>query len=484
MAIIKHIAIHQSPKNVIRYILNGKKTDEMKFATGLCCTLDLETANKEMAMVFEQFAKQRFYKKSLDRNSTQKEKIRLHHYIQSFAPGEITPEEAHKIGVEWAEKVFGREHQVIVTTHTDRSHIHNHFAVAAYDLNGKAWHDNKTTLQRCRDISDKICKAHGLSIIENPKYRADRKYGDWLARKNRTSWKQRLCDDIDKLILREDVRSVQDLSERLREKGYVVTLGKYLSVKAAKNRKAVRTLRLGDGYGIEELRYRIENKDREMSLSAVAMYQGIQREYALCLRELQITFYRRPENSHNITYSELRKNTEMLTYLCDNNINAVSDFENLVNATADKADRLKKEREELLQNIEEKEKVVQDGARYLELVRIKFPTFEQLNEMSKLSYMTKYRLRSETDIDVIRQKLSDLKAELAETDKSIEAAEKEKLEAGRNYQTYLRQMQSDYDFILEKLKREQEEIKQAEQEQQREQQRQNRQERSRNQYYI
>ena len=481
MAIIKHIAIHQSPKNVIRYILNGKKTDEMKFATGLCCTLDLETANKEMAMVFEQFAKQRFYKKSLNNNSGSKEKIKLHHYIQSFKPNEVTPEEAHKIGVEWEEKVFGREHQVIVTTHTDRSHIHNHFAVAAYDLDGKAWHDNKTTLQRCRDISDKICKSHGLSIIEKPKYRADHKYGDWLARKNQTSWKQRLCDDIDKIILREDVRSVQDLSERLREKGYIVTLGKYLSVKVAKNRKAVRTLRLGDGYGIEELRYRIENKDQEMSLSAIAMYQGIQCEYALCLRELQITFYRKPENIYNVTYSELRKNTEMLTYLCENNIHSVSDFENTVNSAAEKSDRLKKEREELLQRIAEREKVVQDGARYLELVRIKIPTSEQLDEMSKLSYMTKYRLRSEADIDVIRQKLADLKSELAETDKSIEAAEKEKLEAGRNYKTYLRQMQSDYDHILDKLRHEQEEIKQAEQEQQREQRQQ---ERSRNQYYI
>ena len=101
--------------------------------------------------------------------------------------------------------------------------------------------------------------------------------------------------------------------------------------------------------------------------------------------------------------------------------------------------------------------------------------------MSKLSYMTKYRLRSEADIDVVRQKLADLKAELAETDKSIDTAEKEKSEAGRNYQTYLRQMQSDYDRILDKLRREQEEIKQAEQEQQREQRQQ---EKSRNQYYI
>ena len=469
MAIIKHIAVHQSPLKFIRYILNGNKTDEMKYATGLCCNANVKSAYMEMGASFEFFSGERFYKKSLDSNSAQKEKIRLHHYIQSFKPNEVTPEEAHKIGVEWARKVFGENHKVIVTTHIDRLHIHNHFAVAAYDQDGKAWYDNKTTLKRCRDISDKICKAHGLSVIEKPKYRADHKYGDWLARKNGTSWKQRLCDDIDNLILQDNVKSVADLAERLREKGYIVSLRKYLSVKAAKNRKAVRTFRLGDGYGIEELQYRIENKDQEISLSAVARYHGIQREYALCLRELQITFYRKPENSYHTTYSELRKNAELLTYLCDNNIRSVSDFENLVNAAAEKSDNLKKDRERLLRSIEEKEKVVQDGERYLTLVKIKIPTADQLDELDELSYMTKYRLRSEADIDVFRQELAELKSELAETEKNIETAEKEKSEAGRNYQTYLRQMQSDYDFILNKLRREQEEIRQAEQEQQREQ---------------
>ena len=84
------------------------------------------------------------------------------------------------------------------------------------------------------------------------------------------------------------MQSVEDLAERLRQEGYAVTLSKYLSVKATKNRKAIRTYRLGDGYAIEELCYRIKNKNREISLSAVAKYQGIQREYAMCLRELQI----------------------------------------------------------------------------------------------------------------------------------------------------------------------------------------------------
>lgn len=206
----------------------------------------------------------------------------------------------------------------------------------------------------------------------------NQKYSDWLTRQKNISWKTQLCDDIDKLVLREDVQSVEDLAERLREKYYSVTLKKYLSIKVSENRKAIRSYRLGDGYAIEELQYRIVNKNREISLSAVAKYQGIQREYAMCLRELQIMVYRKPDKSHNVTYSELRKNAELLTYLCDNNIHSEEDFQNVVNAAAEKSDKLKKSRDGLLAEIETEEKILKDGARFVELNKIKMPTANQL----------------------------------------------------------------------------------------------------------
>ena len=471
MAIVKYIAVHKSPKNFLRYIMNGDKTEEMKLVTGLNCTADLDYAYNQMSNVFEKFAKERFCKKSINNENCGKQKIRLHHYIQSFKPDEVSPEEAHKIGVEWAEKVFRRDHQVLVTTHVDKNHIHNHFAVSAYSLDGRKWYGNKTTLKRCRDISDKICKSHGLSVIEKPQYSSNQKYSDWLARQQNVSWKTQLCDEIDKMVLREDVQSVEDLAERLREKYYAVTLKKYLSIRVSENRKAIRSYRLGDGYAIEELQYRIENKNREISLSAIASYQGVQREYAMCLRELQIMVYRKTDNSHNVTYGELRRNAELLTYLCDNNIHSEEEFQNVVNAAAEKSDRLKKSRDKLLREISERENILKDGARYLELNSIKMPTAVQLEELVKLNHLTKFNLRSEADIEVHKQELERLKSELSETEKSLEIAEKEKSTAAANYKTYLRQMQSDYDYILDRLKREQEEIKLAEQDIQREQER-------------
>ena len=141
--------------------------------------------------------------------------------------------------------------------------------------------------------------------------------------------------------MREDVKSVTDLAEQLRQKGYGVSLKKYMSIKINPNRKAIRSFRLGDGYAVEELQYRIENKNREISLSAIAECHGIQREYALCLRQLQIMVYRKPDSSYRAAYRELRQNAELLTYLCRNNIRSAADFEEKVNSAAEKVNEIK-----------------------------------------------------------------------------------------------------------------------------------------------
>ena len=164
MPIVKYVAVHSTPLSNIEYILNGDKNDDMKFATGLNCTADSQSAYNEFRSSFELNSKERFFKSEMDLKNYGtdekpkfKEKVRIHHYIQSFDPKEkVTPEEAHKIGIEWAKKTFGENMQVIVSNHLDKGHIHNHFAVAAYDLNGKKWYGNYTTLKRARAISDEI----------------------------------------------------------------------------------------------------------------------------------------------------------------------------------------------------------------------------------------------------------------------------------------------------------------------------------------
>lgn len=465
MPVIKYIPIHQSPKRLIRYVLQNRKTDDLKYATGLNVPVDnINACYDAMRDTFEIASGERFFKRSLDGldgEKKKKEKVRLHHYIQSFAPGETTPEEAHKIGLEWAREIFGNDHEVIISTHIDKGHIHNHFAVAAYDLEGKAWYANKKTLRHCREVSDRLARGHGLSVIEKPKYKSCHKYGEWLAQKNGISWKQKLCDDIDRLILQDNVKSVDDLVRELRNMGYEVKYGKYISIKAAKNRKPIRSFRLGNGYAIEELRYRIENKNPEMPLSEVMKYEGIQREYALCLRQLQIMVYRNLENSVRADYRTLRQSAELLTFITEKKITSAAQFEDEVNAAAERCDEIRNRKKELEAAIRFEEKFVADAARYLQLINSETLSAEDMAELEKYEYLSSYRVSGKRDIEAHRDKLSYLKSQLANTDDELTAAESEKKKYGDNYRTFLQQSQSDYDFISEQVKREKEEMERA-----------------------
>lgn len=465
MPVIKYIPVHQSPKRLISYVLQSRKTDDLKYATGLNVPVDnINACYDAMRDTFEIASGEKFFKRSLDGldgEKKKKEKVRLHHYIQSFAPGETTPEEAHKIGLEWAREIFGNDHEVIISTHIDKGHIHNHFAVASYDLEGKAWYANKKTLRHCREVSDRLAKEHGLSVIENPKHKSCHKYGEWLAQKNGTSWKQKLCDDIDRLILQDNVKSVDDLVRELRNMGYEVKHGKYISIKAAKNRKPIRSFRLGNGYAIEELRYRIENKNPEMPLSEVMKYEGIQREYAICLRQLQIMVYRNLENPLRADYRTLRQSAELLSFITEKKITSAAQFEDEVNAAAERCDEVRNRKKELEAAIRFEEKFVADAARFLELINSETLSAEDMAELEKYEYLSSYRISGERDIEAHKDKLSYLKSHLANTDDELTAAESEKKKYGDNYRIFLQQSQSDYDFIREQVKREKEEMERA-----------------------
>ena len=464
MPVVKHVSVHKHPLKMIRYVMNGDKTSEMKFVSGLNCTPDIISANTEMAAVFEKYSCERYYKSSfnyIDEELVGKQKVRLHHYIQSFAPGEATPEQAHHIGIEWAKQVFGDKHQVIISTHIDKGHLHNHFAVAAYNLEGKAWCDNQRTLKLCREISDKLALEHGLSIIEKPKWKASYKYGEWLARKNGTSWKVKMCEDIDRLIMLENVKSVDDLVKELRKIGYEVKQGKYISVKAPKQKHAIRTFRLGDGYDIQDLQYRISNKNEEMPLSEAMKYEGVQREYALCLRQLQIIVYRNVDNPVQAGYSDLRKSAELLTFLCDKNIHSLADFENLVNETADKVADLKQKKKSIEDEISDLQRICKTAERFAELNSKAMPNPKEMKELREMKKSLPPDISSAEDISKYAEKLELLKSQLVSVDENLSEAESMKREYGKHYSLYIQQAQSDYDIIREKAYAEQAELERA-----------------------
>ena len=117
MAYVKHTAIHTTPKAHLKYILNPEKNEKMKYVTGICCGDELETAYDNFKEIFEKYNDENFDNCEISKKSGKKH-IRIHSYTQSFDSG-VSAEEAHRIGVEWAKKVFGENRPIIVSTHSN-----------------------------------------------------------------------------------------------------------------------------------------------------------------------------------------------------------------------------------------------------------------------------------------------------------------------------------------------------------------------------
>ena len=397
----------------------------------------------------------------------------LHHYIQSFKPGEVTPDEAHQIGVEWAERAFGKKAVVLCATHTDRGHIHNHFAVCPYDMDGKHWHANKESLRRCKAISDEIALAHGLEIIEHPKKSYNHKYGEYKMRKEGKSWKQKLCDDIDDAIMKDSVRNVDDLLKELQKQGYGIRRGKYISIKVRQNRKPIRSYRLGDGYALEHLQFRIEHKNMEMPMSEALKYSGIQREYALCIRQIQIQLYRcpEPERLHIATYREIERSSRLLFYLRDSKIHSADDFRKAVSDAEARLKNLKAEKDSLTKKIADEEKLIGDIPKYLETLKRRPLLPKDISELAKYNYLKDAGITSLEDAKKHRLMLDDMKSRLEEADGKIREAVSEKKAASDFYTVYENQMKSDYQILLEQAKAEMGNIRREEERQKAEKER-------------
>lgn len=225
----------------MRYILNAEKTEQSLYSGAFHCAP--ETAAEDFRLVREQWQKQggNF----------------AYHFEQSFAPGEVTPEECFRCGEELAEALFAREGwQVVFATHLDRDHLHNHFVVnAVHPTTGKKLQTDHEFLRRMRAENDRICKAHQLSVIEQPKGRG-KSYAEWVTEKQGGfTWRGMIREDIDALL--PECRNLQELLDRLREQGYQIRTGKHLALSPPESSSFFRLYKLGSGYTEEDLARRI-----------------------------------------------------------------------------------------------------------------------------------------------------------------------------------------------------------------------------------
>lgn len=248
---------------VIKYAMNGDKTagnnEKACYVTGVNCFAD--TALEEMLSVQNHFGK-------AGGNVA-------YHCYQSFKPGEVSPEQCHRLGVELARRMWGDKYQVLVATHLDRDHLHNHLVCCSVSfIDGKKFNDNKGAYARFRRLSDEICIENGLSIIEKPKGKTPRQLH--FAEKNGEPTKYNLMREaIDKAIsLSIDTRSFLSI---MKQQGYIIDYSrtrKYPTIRSIDSKKAVRMYRLGSDYELDRIAQRILENDIDTVLRNRAEFQA------------------------------------------------------------------------------------------------------------------------------------------------------------------------------------------------------------------
>ena len=182
---------------------------------------------------------------------SQKSNVIAYQIRQSFRPGEITADDANRIGYELATRFLKGKHAFIVATHTDREHIHNHIIYNSTALDGtRKFRDFFFSGLAVQRLSDLICLEHQLSVIEKKPYRERQKR---ITYPPKESNRDRLCSAIDE-ILQQKPTAYEDFLQKLELQGYEIKRGKYTSVKGARQKRFIRFRTLGDGYSEEEIK--------------------------------------------------------------------------------------------------------------------------------------------------------------------------------------------------------------------------------------
>ena len=227
--------------NHTSYVQNPDKTEQGELVSSYQCSP--LTVDEEFLLT------KRLYEQTTGRS--QKSDVIAYQVRQSFKPGEVTPEEANRIGYEFAERFLKGKHAFIVATHTDRAHIHNHIIYNSTALDGTRKFKNfwlsSFAVQR---LSDLICLEHSLSVIEIKPY--------WERQKRvlyppKESNRDQLCGVIDS-ILADKPGSYEEFLKKLEQQGYEVKRGKFTSVKGVRQKRFIRFRTLGAGYSEEELK--------------------------------------------------------------------------------------------------------------------------------------------------------------------------------------------------------------------------------------
>ena len=325
MAATRLIALHKNKgksvaaclKSRTDYAKNPDKTNRGELVSSYECSP--LTADEEFMLSKRQY--------ELATGRRQKNDVIAYQIRQSFKPGEITGEEANKVGYELAMRFTKGKYAFIVATHTDREHIHNHIIYNSTALDGtRKFRDFFFSALAVQRLSDLICLEHQLSVIEIKPYRERQKRTLYPPKESN---RDRLCSVIDR-ILAEKPKDYEDFLQKLEQQGYEVKRGKYTSVKGARQKRFIRFRTLGAGYSEEELKAVLageaEHRPRQKCPAPEQKFQMLV-DIQAKLAEGKGTGFARWAKQHN-----LKEMSRTLVFLQENKIGSIEEMQEHVDA--------------------------------------------------------------------------------------------------------------------------------------------------------
>lgn len=376
MAITKIHPIKSTLNLAIDYITREEKTDESIFVSSFKC-------HPKTAHI--QFLKTRY-------EANTKGKVLAHHLIQSFVPGETTPEKAHEIGKALCDKIFKNEYEYVISTHVDKENIHNHIIFNNVNMRtAKCYQSNNKSYHKIRRISDELCKDNNLYVIDEYYEKFKKKYKtkgkswyEYDKAKQGKSWKSRLAFDIDRAIRK--VIDFDGFLKLMNEYGYEIKQGKHIAFKHKDKTRFTRAKTIGADYTEDRIKDRIE-ETKKNKVKFIKKSIG---------NVIDIKNNKKVQNSKGYEYWEKKHNLKTMSnsiiILKNLGINNLSELDIAIQKNADKRQQLQDE----MKQIEKKTEYLSD-------------TMEQIQVITKYREIYKYRKANPNDTSFENEYESELK---------------------------------------------------------------------------
>lgn len=341
---------------LVDYAADPEKTEMRLYESCINCQ-GVGSAYEEMVSTKEKWGK--------------KDGVQGYHIIQSFKPGEVTPEQAHAIGMEFAQKLFGDRYEAVVATHLNKHHYHNHIVINSVSfVDGKKYHSNqKSYFQMLRAESDRLCQEHGLSVIK-PQAKG-KQYPEWEAEQKGTgTLRSAIREDIDAAIRYS--YTMEDFWTLLQKQGYRIKRSeqrKYIVLLSPGAKRGVRLTSLGKGYGEEEIaarirrqrdkgppvkplvkpprRIRMRGSTKYIPKKKVKGFMALYFKYLYLLRGAQQPRVRRPSYIMREELIRLKRYQQQFRYIQSNHIETAGDLTGRAEQIEQELLRLENERRPL-----------------------------------------------------------------------------------------------------------------------------------------